>query len=753
MDAPAPPPPPSSSSFSAAHYFPARRRVWQACTNCRARKTRCDAAKPKCSLCMAQDVECIYRDSNQPRIEQNTRILLERIQILEDRLFSSPVFTGQQTQQPASTPPPPQAARHPTTPGSASASGSRTQTGAIHDVLHDAHDERGRPGQEDAGGNAIQSDGSSQIPIPLSHTANANHVFEWPIVKQLLSEMEFSSSTPPPPPRLLSAIPGGMRFTEATDVFFHGGPHGEPFRFPPESWRLFQDRSLPVSIDAADRYREAIHEYFAEVNIFFPLLALEDVVATFDEVVASEQTAGTHVSPLVAPSRYCLLLLVLCLGSFVCTGANRISLDETAGRSGGQHHRPSSSSIFADFPGLDELLWRKSRLLLGFVSSEITLEAAQCTMLASLYMNANGRVADSFHWAHATAVKCEALARRGILCTDDTERYSDTFRRLFWVSLIYEGDFVSEISITLPSGIARYEDVVPYPAPETPKHHRDYYYHHHHAATTTVPTPDADADAASPASTSFYRTEELVAFQISTNAAIRRFLNRVNSVVYDSRDQFRMTRASYADWLLRITADLWSYHGALYRNLPDFLLTSQPRRRPPGPPDHEGASSSSPAATTPGIIRVEELGNNPWNVLRLKGRYYAGQYIIHRPFIEYVMLNVAHFETHPCKGAILERCRMCLEGCKGFINVFDIDPANSMTGLFATGMVTFTMVVILRVATMCAVFREILPPDIEQAMFVGTRNLRRFSISVREFEWHLGVLDRLEAACKNRMAA
>ncbi|TQN70501.1 hypothetical protein CSHISOI_04940 [Colletotrichum shisoi] len=160
----------------------------------------------------------------------------------------------------------------------------------------------------------------------------------------------------------------------------------------------------------------------------------------------------------------------------------------------------------------------------------------------------------------------------------------------------------------------------------------DHHHHHHHAATTTttttVPTPDDDADAASPASTSFYRTEELVAFQISTNAAIRRFLNRVNSVVYDSRDQFRMTRASYADWLLRTTADLWSYHGALYRNLPDFLLTSQPRRRAPDPPDHEGVSNSptamAAATTTPGIIRVEELGDNPWNVLRLKGRYSPG---------------------------------------------------------------------------------------------------------------------------------
>lgn len=256
-----------------------------------------------------------------------------------------------------------------------------------------------------------------------------------------------------------------------------------------------------------------------------------------------------------------------------------------------------------------------------------------------------------------------------MISTDNTERFSDAFRRLFWVSLIYEGDFVSEISITLPSGIARYEDVVPYPAPETPKHHGEY----------TAAHRASEAEVTSPGSTSFYRTEELVAFQISTNAAIRRFLNRVNSVVYDSKDQFRMTRANYANWLLRITEDFWSYHGALYRNLPDFLLTSQPRKRP------EQDNASSPM--TPVIIRVEELGNNPWNVLRLKGRYYAGQYIIHRPFLEYVLLNMAHFETHPCREAILERCRMCLEGCRGFINVFDIDPANSITCLFAGGMV------------------------------------------------------------------
>lgn len=359
---------PSSSSFSAAHYFPARRRVWQACTNCRARKTRCDAAKPKCSLCVTQNVECVYRDSNQPRIEQNTRILLERIQMLEDRLLSSPVFSGQQQQQnqPASQPsldtPSPQATRHATTPGSA----HHTQPEAVLDStsLRDQLDSV----------HTRNPDGDAQIPIPLSHTANANHVFEWPIVKQLLSGTD--SEAPPPRPEF-----PGLRSAEATDIFFRKDSATDSSSCPPESWRLFQDRSLPVSIDAADRYREVIHEYFAEVNIFFPLLSPEDIIYTFNEAVASEKTASV-VAPLTAPSRYCLLLLVLCMGSFVCTGDYRISLDERAGRDGGQHQRPISSSIIGDFPGIDEQLWRKARLLLGFISSEFSLEAAQCTMLA-----------------------------------------------------------------------------------------------------------------------------------------------------------------------------------------------------------------------------------------------------------------------------------------------------------------------------------------------------------------------------------
>ncbi len=176
------------------------------------------------------------------------------------------------------------------------------------------------------------------------------------------------------------------------------------------------------------------------------------------------------------------------------------------------------------------------------------------------------------------------------------------------------------------------------------------------------------------------RTDELVAFQISTNVSIRRFLNRVNSVIFDTKSQGRMTQANYVSWLLRTTQDLWAHHSALYRNVPDFLLTSIPRVQQQGSP-------AETLPTTPEVLQSAGLGNNPWNVVRLMGRYYAGQYIIHRPFVEYVLLNLESIPNHPHRSAILERCRSCFDGCRGFIMVFDVDPANSVTCLFAAGMV------------------------------------------------------------------
>lgn len=59
---------------------------------------------------------------------------------------------------------------------------------------------------------------------------------------------------------------------------------------------------------------------------------------------------------------------------------------------------------------------------------------------------------------------------------------------------------------------------------------------------------------------------------------------------------------------------------------------------------------------------------------------------------------------------------------------------------------TFTMTIILIVATVSPLFKDNLPLDIEESIYLGVRNLRRFSVSVEEFKWHLAVLEHLESA-------
>ncbi|KAF4448693.1 oleate-activated transcription factor 1 [Fusarium austroafricanum] len=651
--------------------FPNRRRVIQACVNCRMRKTRCDAAQPRCGLCTSQDVDCVYRDARQPKVDYNTQVLLERMQLLEDRLLSS-------------------------------ASSSQTNSLAHHTppINHQEPSIQQQPNS--------QSDSHEpvfEVQIPLSHTANANHVFSWGLVQELLSETSNDQELP--------------MYTDATEVFFQqrqSDTHPSTTSRPPLSWRLYDDPHL----FGVSQLRELVNHYFTHVNIFFPLLLKSNILDILDKVTAAEVYKDEQV-PAVEMPQYGLLLVVLCLSVLSSSGQSNIRLDNNHGN---PHATPESSNI--QDKQIKYHLWDKARLILGYVSTDMSLAAAQSSMLASIYMGASGMVSEAFHWAHTTAVKCESMARSFA----KNETIPDAFRRLYWISFIYECDFISEISIVSPSGIARYEDKIPFPA------------------FTAENNPISPSGPES----SDRSQEELVAFQITTNSAIRRFLNTVNSVVYDDKEQFRTRRSNYASWLLRIAEDLRSHHAAIYHNLPEFLLTNSSQDVP-----MTGADLSSPASLQSPTARIQGIpvGNNSWNILRLKGRYYAGQYIIHRPFIEFIVLNIENFESHPCKDAVLKRSKSCLDGCMGFIKVFDVETANSLTCLFPTGLVfsysTFTMTIILMVATMFPVFRNLLPEDVEEGILTGKRNIVRFSQSVTEFAWHIAVLERLDVARRNRI--
>jgi hypothetical protein len=320
-------------SFSPSHYFPQRRRAVQACWNCSRRKTKCDGLKPKCSPCIARDVDCIYRDMQESRIDPNTRILLERIQLLEDRLLSSRSLTAAAAGSPAAL-----SAHQQTTP-------------------------EPQPSQSGVG-TENHEPGVLDVQISLSHTANANHVYNWPIIQQLLYQ-----DSPAPAGRSSH----GSR-THATDVFFEIGSSEDDLAPPPESWKLFSNDIIAESSqDPLSRCRELVRIYFSKVNVFYPILSMEDTQEVLENVAAQELSLGENEQQ-VSASSYVQLLLVLCLSSFVDAGESRMSL-------WGGEDRPGQASSQSDRM-LHEQLWKKAKLLLGWVSADLTIGAAQCTLMA-----------------------------------------------------------------------------------------------------------------------------------------------------------------------------------------------------------------------------------------------------------------------------------------------------------------------------------------------------------------------------------
>jgi hypothetical protein len=317
--------------------LPTRRRVWLACTTCRTRKTRCNAEKPKCSLCAALDVECVYQDSQQLRIDPTAKLLLDRIQALEDRIFASPAL-AQPQQRDAETPP-------------ALPTGGHCQTASSGVASPAGQDRDPGPGND------------GDIPFPYHHTAGANHLLNWPVIQDLFSH---------------SPLP--IRTHAATDVFFGASTDTSEATYPPTSWRLFDSTTLPNA--TGEDYGALIHTYFDEVNLFYPLLSRNELHVLENVLAVEEQPHGSGFRTEGVPAaNYCLLLLVLCVGAFVRRRGNQIRLTE------GQTVDNRGERV-QSIETLDGSLWNKARLLLGYISSTLSLEAAQCSMIAR-YMTIN----------------------------------------------------------------------------------------------------------------------------------------------------------------------------------------------------------------------------------------------------------------------------------------------------------------------------------------------------------------------------
>ena len=109
------------------------------------------------------------------------------------------------------------------------------------------------------------------------------------------------------------------------------------------------------------------------------------------------------------------------------------------------------------------------------------------------------------HYPEVSAYSVMPTYHRASLESAGKPYYSDEFRRLFWEIYVYESDFASELSPTPPSGIARFEDLVPYPTSQPP------------SVDENDNSMDSTMELLPPQSK---QHQDLAAFQISANPAI-----------------------------------------------------------------------------------------------------------------------------------------------------------------------------------------------------------------------------------------
>ncbi|ODA76384.1 hypothetical protein RJ55_08230 [Drechmeria coniospora] len=157
--------PPKRRTMDVAADYP-RRRVIIACEVCRARKSRCDGAKPKCRLCAELGADCVYREPG-VKLDAGDKLILDQLSRIESLLhmsMASGVNNGLS------------AVRH-----SPSGSGG-TPLGGDNPLANLVAVPGGGLGTWPAGPAA-----TNISTMPKSHTNATLHLLQWPLIRDLVS--------------------------------------------------------------------------------------------------------------------------------------------------------------------------------------------------------------------------------------------------------------------------------------------------------------------------------------------------------------------------------------------------------------------------------------------------------------------------------------------------------------------------------------------------------------------------------------
>ncbi|KAH7304079.1 hypothetical protein B0I35DRAFT_445849 [Stachybotrys elegans] len=77
----------------------ARKRASQACLTCRARKSRCDNQRPRCSFCISAGADCNWPGSDLNKLDSASLLILDRLERVEENILSQLQSGGDSHQQ------------------------------------------------------------------------------------------------------------------------------------------------------------------------------------------------------------------------------------------------------------------------------------------------------------------------------------------------------------------------------------------------------------------------------------------------------------------------------------------------------------------------------------------------------------------------------------------------------------------------------------------------------------------------------
>uniref|UniRef100_A0A093UKU9 Sterol uptake control protein 2 n=1 Tax=Talaromyces marneffei PM1 TaxID=1077442 RepID=A0A093UKU9_TALMA len=395
-----------------------------ACENCRLKKTRCDESRPKCGLCKALNLECVYSERKLSKKDQSIGMIISTLHRIETKLENLPSvisndirpITGHVLQAVEAI----QASASTTAAGTPSARTSSHKFSLSQNTSPAATNLLEAETQGSADGKEIISFSQHGVVVWPGIIERLPHDF-LSVYEQIGRNYVLDVELERPPLPMWVNSPFGL----------------------PNTGNWLEELPFALVKGLCEAFFSLFHPFtpFMDKHFFFSL------------------TLGTVIKHGFSTTiETCLVLNVMALGCLAVRAYEEADFP-LPGTMGDHFERPAwFEAVLEDPPGLS--FFNEARKRMGFLMEKNNLSSCQYYLLSAMYYTQIIRPLDSGAMLNRAATcLCFMLANRDI---NYNEWEGDMKSRVFWNTVMYETILVQELDLP-PSGLLSLEDNVPIP--------------------------------------------------------------------------------------------------------------------------------------------------------------------------------------------------------------------------------------------------------------------------------------------------